>query len=95
MRAKKFAIGFFIDEEHSSIGEQIGVQRTWIVDELGEDEVVSISLKALNYMGHLVAEALSLFGMNATHKEIEINMDRVQILLETDIDPSLVEKWGW
>ncbi|HLG26711.1 MAG TPA: hypothetical protein VI423_02905 [Paenisporosarcina sp.] len=94
-RAKDFAIGLFLDEEHSAIGEQIGVQRIWVVDELGDQEVVSICLNVFNYMGHLVAEALSLFGSNATHEDINIDMERVQVLLETDVDPSLVDKWGW
>lgn len=94
-RAKQFAIGFFLDEEHSAIGEQIGVERTWIVEELGDSEITALCVEALNYMGHLVAEVHKLYGMDARHDEIEFNMPSVQVLLESDVDPSLPDKWGW
>jgi hypothetical protein len=94
-QAKKFAIGFLLDEEHSAIGEQIGVERTWIVEEIGDSEVASLCLEVLNYMGHLIAEVHSLAGIDAKHDIISIPMEKVQILLETDVDPSLPEKWGW
>ena len=93
--AKEFAVSFFLGEEHSAIGEQIGVERTWIVEEIGESEVVSHCLDAINYMGGLIAEVHTLAGAAAEHKDISVPMERVQVLLETDIDPSLAEKWGW
>ena len=94
-RSKKLAIGFFLDEAHSAIGEQIGVERTWVVDEIGESEVVGLCIEGLNFMGHLIAEVHRLAGVDAEHKELSVPMERVQILLETDIDPTLPEKWGW
>jgi hypothetical protein len=60
--AKKFAIGLFLGEEHSAIGEQIGVKRIWVVEESGDEEVVSLCLMALNYMGHLLTNCLALYG---------------------------------
>ncbi len=94
-RAKKFAIGFYLDNEHSAIGEQIGVERTWIVEEIGTSEVVANCIEVLNYMGHLIAEVHKLAGIEDEHEEISIPMEQVQIMLETDVDPSLPEKWGW
>ncbi|MCH7719981.1 MAG: hypothetical protein IH988_03185 [Planctomycetes bacterium] len=94
-RAKEHSIGLFVDEAHSAIGEQIGVERIWIVEEIGESEVVSHCLEATNYMGYLIEEVHTLAGIAAEHKEISIPMERIQVLLETDVDPSLPEKWGW
>jgi|HubBroStandDraft_3_1064219.scaffolds.fasta_scaffold29643_2 hypothetical protein len=54
--AKAFAYRLFLDEEHSAIGEQAGVERIWMVPELGVEEAGLICLDALNYMGELVAE---------------------------------------
>jgi hypothetical protein len=93
--AKKFAIGFILDEEHSAIGEQIGVERTWIVEEIGEGEVVSHCVEVLNYMRRLVGEAHELAGSKIDSDPIQLDMRRWQVLLESDVDPSLVEKWGW
>ena len=93
--AKRFAYGLFLDEEHSAIGEQAGVERVWIVAELGDDEVAGTCLQALNYMGTLVAEAHRLYGGSEQHEAIAVDMQRVQVLLETDVDPALPEKWGW
>lgn len=91
----KNAVGFFIDEEHSQVGEQFGVQRTWVVEELGESEVLGLCLQALNYVGAVVAEAHRLFGADVQHTEMELDMLRTQVLLETDVDPSLIAKWRW
>lgn len=93
-RLKK-RVGFFLDEEHSQVGEQFGVQRTWVVEELGESEVLELCLQALNYFGALVAEAHRLFGAEVQHTEMEVDMLRTQVLLETDVDPSLIAKWRW
>jgi hypothetical protein len=94
-KARNFAVGFFLDEAHSAIGEQVGVERTWIVEQLGSSEVLGNCLSALNYMGALIAEAQRLYGVDSKHEEVELNMPRIQILLETDLDPTLASKWGW
>lgn len=91
----KANVGFFLDEEHSQPWEQFGVQRTWVVEDLGESEVLSLCLQALNYVGAVVGEAHSLFGADVEKTELELDMLRTQILLETDVDPSLIAKWGW
>jgi len=85
----------FVDEEHIAIGEQMGVERTWRIEELGHEEVVAACLKALNFMGSLVAEAHRLYGLKDVHEDIRVDLRAVQVLLETDVDPSLLEKWGW
>jgi hypothetical protein len=84
-----------VDKEHTAIGEQIGVERTWIVDELGDGEAATHCLEALNFMGELVASAHRLVGVNDEHTEIRVDMRSVQVLLESDVDPRLIEKWGW
>ena len=94
-KMQELMIGTFMDEEHSAIGEQIGVERSWIVEEIGESEVVLLCNEALNYMGQLLAEAKVLFGKEAKYENIELDLSSIQVLLETDIDPSLIEKWNW
>jgi hypothetical protein len=82
-KEKQLTIGLLLDEEHLSIGEQVGVERTWIVTELGDGEAATTCLEALNYMGQLVAEAHALFGLHEKHTPIVVDMPEVQVLLET------------
>ena len=48
-RACDFYVGSYIDEQHSDIGEQIGVLRKWVVEEIGPGEVVAHGAEALVY----------------------------------------------
>ncbi|MFC5519746.1 hypothetical protein [Polaromonas jejuensis] len=91
----KERVGFFLDEEHSQPWEQFGVHRTWVVEELGESEVLGLCVQSLNYVGSIVEEAHSFFGAEVESTAVEVDMLRTQTLLETDVDPSLVVKWGW
>ena len=88
-------VGFFLDEERSQPWEQFGIHRTWVVEELGETEVLSLCLEALNYLGALVEEAHRFFGADVESTKMELDMVRTQTLLETDVDPSLIAKWHW
>lgn len=91
----KARVGFFLDEEHSQPWEQFGVLRTWVVEALGESEVLSLCVQALNYVGEVVADAHSLLGADVEKTTVELDLLRTQTLLETDVDPSLIIKWGW
>lgn len=91
----KVNVGFFLDAEHSQPWEQFGVQRTWIVEEIGESEVLGLGVQALNAVGVIVGEAHRLFGSDIDGTELELDMLRTQTYLETDLDPSLIAKWGW
>jgi hypothetical protein len=91
----KARVGFFLDDEHSQPWEQFGVYRTWVVEELGEPEVLGLCVQALNYVGLVVEEAHSFFGADVETAVVEVDMLRTQTLLETDVNPSLVAKWGW
>lgn len=88
-------VGFFLDPERSDPWEQFGIHRTWIVEELGESEVLGLCLEALNHIGRLVGEAHRLFGVKVDGTEMELDLVRTQTLLETDADPSLIAKWRW
>lgn len=94
-KTQEIMIGSFIDEEHSAIGEQLGVERSWVVEEIGDTEVVLLCNEALNYMGELVSQAKQLFGVDDKYKKIDIDLSSTQVLLESDIDPTLIAKWGW
>jgi hypothetical protein len=92
---REIMLGIFIDEEHSAIGEQLGVERSWIVEEIGDSEIVLLCNEALNYMGELVSQAKQLFGIDDNYEKINIDLASTQVLLESDLDPTLIEKWGW
>lgn len=88
-------MSIILDEEHSQPWEQFGVYRTWVVEELGEPEVVGLCIQALNRVGAVIEEAHSFFGVGFESTVVEVDMLRVQALLETDVDPSLIAKWDW
>lgn len=91
----KARVGFFLDEAHSQPWEQFGIYRTWVVADLGETEVLGLCVQALNEVGALVAEAHQIFGAAVESFALEVDLLRTQSLLETDVDPSLIAKWGW
>lgn len=43
----------------------------------------------------LVEEAHEIFGAAVESFEVAVDLLRTQSLLGTDVDPSLVAKWGW
>lgn len=94
-RAKEFLIGFMLDEEHSDIGEQAGVGRKWIVEAIGPDEVVGHCAEALQAIRQVVSEAMAMAG-GELDPTVELpDIEQFTVLLESDLDPTLPEKWGW
>ena len=87
----------FLDEEHSSIGEEYGVVRSWKSPELGDEEILTLCDRAWARVGAVVAAAHAFAG--ATYeapREEEHTPEMCNLLTtETDLDPSLMEKWGW
>ena len=95
-RAKKFAIGFILDKEHSAIGEQIGVERTWVVEALGDADVVTHCAHALEAIVTVVEEAVVMAGGQKLNLSVQLpDLKPYTVLLESDLDPSLPDKWGW
>jgi len=89
-------IGTFIDEEHSAIGEQMGVKRKWIANELGDAEVVELCDSAWARIGKVVSNAHKFCKSTFDPpKEHDHDIPRASVLLESDVDSSLLEKWGW
>ena len=94
--AEEHYVGFLIDEEHSAIGEQCGILRKWVVEEIGEDEVLQLCFQAWRIIGQLIKEAHQLLGFEFNiPDDCEENPENYQVLLETDLNPKLVEIWGW
>lgn len=93
-RAKK-SFGF-VDEEHSAIDEQYGVRRQWFCRIFGDEEVVSACDKAWSRIGKVFAKAHEqvnrIFDGPPEHSH---DISKVSVLLESDVDPTLPEKWGW
>lgn len=89
-------IDWFIGKEHGAIGEQFGVRRQWIVEDLGDEEVLSLCLKAYKEMEKIIYEAHIKINRLFISPTIEIGaLEKVYVLLETDLDPTLTKKWGW
>ena len=94
-KTTKFMVGFMIDEAHSAIGEQAGIRRTWIVEDIGPNEVTGYCIDALSKMGKLLEEAHILWG-GAFDATFEVpDPDSVFVLLESDLDLTLPTQWGW
>ncbi len=92
--AKKELTGFLIDKKHSEPGEQLGIERTWIVSEISDNEIVEECYESLSKMEELLREAHKFFGRRSKQElRCVDHLDRV--LLETDFDPTLTKKWKW
>lgn len=91
----KARVGFFLDEQHSQPWEQFGIYRIWVVEELGDQEVLGLCVQAINHIRVIVEDAHGMFGVNVESFAVEVDTLRTQTLLETDVDPSLIAKWGW
>jgi len=97
LRASSFA-KLILGSDRSAIGEQLGVERRWIVEKLGEEEVLSLCILTLNKLGEVVSRAHARCDSNYCCDHIlcdEYDKQNFQVLLETDLDPSLSKKWGW
>ena len=86
----------FIDKAHSSIGEQFGVEREWVVSKIGSKEIVELCLDAFEYLCAVVDEIHGIYGMELSISSIEKSgITDYRVILESDVDPSLPEQWGW
>jgi hypothetical protein len=89
-------VGTFVDEKHSDIGEQLGVERKWVVEEIGDEEIVGLNIKGMEYIGKLLSEAHALYDLEYKPQDFSsVDMKKVMVLLESDVDPNLPKKWGW
>ena len=80
----------FLDEAHSGVGEKYGVRRTWISEELGSDNVVTLCDEAWAKIGDVLAKAHAFLGLEAAGPPPHgHDPSRVDLLTETDVDPTL------
>ena len=90
--------GVYLDKRHSSFGEQFGVRRSWRIPELGEGDVAERCVEAHSLLSEFVLAAHHFAGTDMLPlAEPEWLHDRgsYDVLLETDLDPTLVKKWRW
>jgi len=86
----------FLDDAHSSIGEEFGIWREWIVDDIEDKEIMSVCLLAHDYFANIVGKIHKLYGKTLSISSIKNEYFlKSQILIESDLDPSLHAKWGW
>jgi len=89
-------IGTFIDKEHSAIGEEVGIKRKWMVEELGDDEVVSLCDSAWSKIGVVISKAHEFCKFTyEPPPEHGHDIEKASVMVESDIDPSLHKTWGW
>ncbi len=94
--------GYILDEEHSAEGEQIGAQRLYFEKKSikNSEDLLTVIRRSLARISIYVAKAHEIGNFEfETLEEGAIVFpgwsDEITILLETDIDPTLVKKWGW
>ncbi|HYN69320.1 MAG TPA: hypothetical protein VEX41_03820 [Candidatus Eisenbacteria bacterium] len=91
--------GVFLDRAHTSIGEQFGIRREWRVAELGDGDVVALCVEAHGLLAGFVVSAHEFGGTammpEAPEPKGSHDPDRYNVLLETDLDPTLLTRWGW
>jgi hypothetical protein len=75
----------FPDEFSLLEGEELGIKREWIFEEIGPEEICEYCQSALLTMKQLVIEVHSFFDFSC-HPEIVIpELDKYRIILESDI----------
>ena len=85
-----------LDERHSVIGEEIGIEREWVVDSISKKEVLGECLVAFDYMCSLVNEIHHFYKKEFVVSIInEETLLKCKVLTESDLDPSLPKQWGW
>jgi len=95
-----FVYDLYITKEHSAIGEQIGIERTWIVEDFGEgdEDVLILCHRAWSRISQVVSAAHEFAGakLPPVDETSDVHdLTRINIFLETDLDPTLPQKWGW
>jgi len=94
-KAKSFVYPLFLPLDHSAIGEQAGIERTWVFPEIGETEVVGLCIEAATEIASVVRSAIQLAGGDHIFDFEISDLYDFRVLLETDADPNLPIKWGW
>lgn len=86
----------FLDDEHSAIGEEFGVWRKWVVDDIGDKEILSMCLDAYDYFADIIADIHKFYGKTLVLSVIKKDYFLFsQVMVESDLDSSLHKKWGW
>ena len=98
--ANSDSASMFVRPDRSSIGEQLGVRRVYREPQLStEHDVLTASDMILSQLRHLVDDCHRYLGVpfddDAHACPVPHGLEQHATLLETDIDPSLAEKWGW
>ncbi len=98
---RKASGDLFIDERHADQGEQLGLLRRYVAPEISAtDHVALASSKAFARITELLALAHEPLGREYDAvPETDLTdpkaIARTIVLLESDVDPSLPERWGW
>lgn len=86
----------FIDDAHSAIGEEYGVDRDWIARELGDGNVVDLCDQAWRRVSAVMDAAHQFVGIATDETDLpEHKAVFVRVLTESDVDTDLPHKWGW
>ena len=86
----------FLDDEHSAIGEEFGVWREWVVDGIGDKEILSMCLAAYDYFSTIIADIHKHYGKTLGLSAVKNDYFLIsQVMVESDLDSSLHKKWGW
>lgn len=89
-----------LDPGHAAIGEEYGVLREYWIKEIStEEDTLTAMRRALLRAHDLVVAAHDIYAVKLGHISDDrlepADLDKVRVLLESDIDPTLPKKWGW
>jgi hypothetical protein len=89
--------GVYLEPEHSEYDMQFGVKREWRVAELGDGDVVVKCHEAFEALRGFVTGAHEFAGVvmpvEAAEPEGAHDPEQHNLVVETDLDPTLAEKW--
>ncbi|NEW31104.1 hypothetical protein GV791_00825 [Nocardia cyriacigeorgica] len=98
--ANSDSASMFVHPDRPFIGEQLGVRRVYREPQLStEHDVLTATDMILSQLCNLVDDCHARLGVpfddDAHNCCTAHDLEQHATLLETDIDPSLVEQWGW
>lgn len=92
--------GMILDAEHAAFWEQLGVRRTYNIPVLSsEEDAFTASARALVRISRLMQSAHEQVGHTfeewSEEAVGETLVSEINLLLETDLDPDAIYRWGW
>jgi hypothetical protein len=97
-KGKEIYTGLTLDRAHSSVGEEIGIKREWVVETVSEREILTVCVEGFKFMYGIISEYFEFYDikLNDCFAGFCIpDIENITTILESDLDPSPPKNWGW